>query len=128
MLSYRPLCSWSLPAFLVAVSLGACSDLSVEGGGPLELDVSVDSTVVATGQRVRFDYAAVGTYLSGIVLQYGDGTADTVYAYGSQNSSGSLVHEWSVAGEYVVQGTAYDGSQGTASSAPITMQVNDAGG
>lgn len=93
---------WTLVASVVA--LLACSEVTVEGGGPLTFSLTADQTTGSVGTELTFRYQAGGTALDGIVVEYGDGTADSVAAFGAQTASGFVTHAFAAAGTYVVEG------------------------
>jgi hypothetical protein len=65
---------------------------------------------------VTFTYQVKGTSLDGIVIEYGDGVADSVFTQGAQTATGSVAHAFEVAGSFTVVGRAEDGSTGTATA------------
>lgn len=90
-----------------AVVLGACLDDSITGMRALTFDLSASTGTAVVGQEITFDYAATGTALRWVVVDYGDGLADTVF--GGNNvveSAGSLTHAYTLAGDFTVSGKA----------------------
>lgn len=104
----------------VAIGLAAalfgwgCSDLSVEGGGPLDLTLTASETSAEVGTEIEFDYDAQGRYLRGIIFDYGDGSPlDSVPASGAQSAHGRRLHTFEEPGEFQVRGTVEDASEGS---------------
>lgn len=90
-----------------AVVLGACLDDSITGMRSLTFDLTASTATAVVGQEITFDYEATGTALHWVVVDYGDGLADTVF--GGNNvveSAGTLTHAYSLSGDFVVSGKA----------------------
>ena len=102
--------------------VAACSDITFVGGGPVTISLSADKSSVPEGGTVTFSYEAKGTYLSGVVFDYGDGVVDSVFTSGAQTAGGTVSHAFELAGSYTVVGRAEDSSTGTA-TAEVVIQV-----
>jgi len=103
-------------ALVAALALWGCSDLSVEGGGPLDLVITPSATSAAVGTEVRFDYEVRGTFLNGVIFDYGDGSPlDSVPTSGAQSARGQRRHTFDAAGQFQVTGRVEDASQGSLS-------------
>jgi len=102
--------------------VAACSDITFTGGGPVTIQLSADKASVPEGGTVTFTYAAKGTYLNGVVIDYGDGVADSVFTQGSQKAEGVVSHQFALSGMYTVVGRAEDSATGTA-TAEVVIQV-----
>lgn len=113
----------ALCALVVAPLWLACSDVTFEGGGPLSITLSADQTAPTAGGTVTFSYDAVGSILVGIILDYGDGTADSVAASGAQTAVGHLAHTYEAAGTFTAEATVLDNLQGSA-TAQVQIQVS----
>lgn len=118
-MSSRQRILWTVCAVLC---VAACSDITFTGGGPVTIQLSADKSSVPEGGTVTFTYSAKGTYLNGVVIDYGDGVADSVFTQGSQKADGVVSHEFALAGTYTVVGRAEDGATGTA-TAEVVIQV-----
>lgn len=105
---------------LLAVVVGVgCADLSTEGGGPLELTITASQTTATVGTEIQFDYTAKGSFLAGVILDYGDlSPLDSIPALGAQSSSGRRPHTYTEAGEFQMTGKVEDSVQGT-----LTRQI-----
>ena len=66
---------------VIAMAAGACSEVSFEGGGPVSITLISDRTTATTGQNIAFDVEARGSILDGVIVDFGDGVADTMYAW-----------------------------------------------
>lgn len=108
----------------VALSV-ACSSVTFVGGGDVSLTMTADPPSASTGQDVTFSYDAVGSILVAIIMDYGDGTGDTLDTAGAQTASGRFVHAFETPGTFSVVGTIFDNLQGSASD---TVVVQVAGG
>lgn len=108
-----------------ALSAAACSDITFEGGGPVTIQLSADRTDLPAGGSVTFTYDVRGTYLSGVVIDYGDGVADSVFTQGAQSAAGVVSHAFELPGSYTVIGKAEDSATGTA-TAEVVIQVGGA--
>jgi len=111
-----------IPTLGVMLCVGACSDVTFEGGGPVTIQLSADRTSVPAGGSVTFTFEATGTYLNGVVVDYGDGVVDSVSTLGAQTAAGSVSHSFGLPGSYTVVGRAEDGVTGTA-TAEVVIQV-----
>ena len=96
------------------VVVGACSDVTFEGGGPVSITLISDRTTAKTGQNITFDFDATGSILDGVIIEYGDGVDDTIYTSGAMTAHGQFLHPYGSAGTFVAVGTAYDAVQGQA--------------
>ena len=98
-------------AIAVAISLAAgCLDNSITGVRPLTLTLTVEPAAAAVGDSITFRYAATGTDLFAITLDYGDGQTGSVPALGAGavGLTGFLKHAYAEAATYVATGTATD--------------------
>jgi len=115
---------WAMAFGLLLVG---CSDLIVDVGHPLTIELTASSTGASVGQEMEFTFAARGTSLTGVILTYGDGVADSVLTSGAQTAGARVPHAFSDAGSYVVVGTVQDAVLGTASD-EVTVQITAAAG
>ncbi len=106
-----------------AVLAWGCSDLSVEGGGPLDITLTASQTSGPEGTEIEFSFDIVGTFLNGVVLDYGDASLpDSIATSGAQSGSGRRKHIYAVAGQYEMTGTVEDAVQGTLSK-QISIEI-----
>lgn len=116
----------SARAFAVAlcvagVGLVGCSDSSFEVGSELSIELSVPATAPLS-DSVDIEYEARGRSLLGMIVEYGDGTADSVSFVGSQSAGGRVRHKYDAAGDYRISGTVQDGIEGSESAeADVTI-------
>ena len=108
-----------------AWGVAACSDITFVGGGPVTIELSVDRSSVAVGDSVTFTYEVKGTYVVGIVFEYGDGVVDSVSALGAQRASGEVSHAFGLPGSYTVKGRAEDNATGTATAQVLVEVAGD---
>ena len=99
-------------AIAVAGSLATgCLDDSITGARPLTLTLTVEPATAVVGDSITFRYAATGTDLFSIVLDYGDGEIGSAPLLGGLTAvelTGSLKHAYAEAANYVATGTASD--------------------
>jgi hypothetical protein len=107
---------------LAATFACACSDVTFEGGGELTFTLTADRTSAPVGTEVQFDYEASGTFISGVIIQYGDGALDSIPSNGAQSSAGVRRHAYTEAGEFLVIGRVEDAAKG-ALTEQITLQI-----
>lgn len=101
---------------LALACMAACSDITFVGGGPVTIKLTADRTAVVTGGMVTFAYDVKGTFLESVVLDYGDGAADSVFTVGSQTAAGTFSHAFALPGSFTVIGRAEDSATGTATA------------
>jgi hypothetical protein len=109
-------------AAVVVMAAGACTDTTFAEGGPVSIELSADRTTARTGENVTFTFDAKGGVLSGIVVEYGDGKADTMSTSGAQTAQGRFIHAYAAAGTFTAVGTAIDARQGSATD-QVVIQV-----
>ncbi len=110
--------SRAVVATVLAAALGACTDVTFEGGGPLTFELTADRTTARTGQDVTFSFTAKGAALDGVIVAFGDGKADTMQTANATTASGRFVHAYATVGTFTAVGSVWDAQQG-----PATDQV-----
>jgi len=113
---------WVLAA-VVLVTVG-CLDNTITGVRPLTLTLTVEPATAAVGDSITFRYAATGTDLFAIALDYGDGQTGSVPLLGGAGvveSTGFLKHAYAEAATYVATGTAIDNTG--VLSREVTVQI-----
>jgi len=119
--------SFRMAGALAPVLLVAGCDLVEIETRDTAITLSVDRTTAAVGDTLAFRYEAQGRALSRVVVDYGDGTADTATAIGSQVAAGTLKHAYGAPASYVVTATVEE-SDGGAASGDVTVQVQPPAG
>jgi len=99
----------------------ACTD-ELTFGGPLEIEISSNSPVIAA-DSLQVDYDVVGRSLLGMVVIWGDDGLDSLVFSGAQTAGGRIRHAYDTAGVYIVRVTAVDQIEGTASQ-ELTATIN----
>ena len=94
----------------------ACSSSSVSGLRELAISITATPTTAAVNTPVQFRYDAMGAQLSGIVVAYGDGVADSVATFGASTAGGQLTHTYSAPGMFQVEATVIAGNGNRASN------------
>jgi len=93
----------ALTALMIVGS--ACLDDSITGSRPLSLSFTANPTSSSVGQTVTFRYAATGPRIQGVIMEYGDGSVDSVFTPGTVvEVEGVLEHEYEIAGTFQVVG------------------------
>ncbi len=108
-------------AVIALVVMGACREVTFEGGAPVSITLTSDRTTAKIGQDIIFDFDATGSILDGVTLEYGDGVADTVYASGAMTAHGQFLYAYASAGTFTAVGTAHDARQGPAMDTVIVQ-------
>ena len=120
-----------MPRFALVALGAACvaaGCLSLDISVPTEISIEVTSThtTATVGQEVTFNYDASGPSLVRVVLEYGDGIADTVGTAGATSAQGHRDHTFQAAGSYVVTGFAV-GVNDAASTDNVTVTISSSG-
>jgi len=98
----------ALAAAILAAAAG-CSSASTDVGEPLSITLSVDRSSGAAAVDVfSFHYEATGTDLLGIVLEFGDGQADSLAAQGAARASATRSHVYETPGTYSASAWAHE--------------------
>ncbi len=100
----------------------ACLDDSITGTRPLSFSFTADVTTPMVGQDVTFSFAATGTGLSRVAIDFGDGVVDTTTYVGPIEATGQAIHAYGSTGIFVVRGEAV-ANAGVASD-EINVTVN----
>jgi hypothetical protein len=80
---------------------GGCSSTSTDFGQPLSITLTADRDVAVAGaDTVTFRYDAAGTDLVGIVLDFGDGQADSLSAQGATTAGATREHVYADPGTF----------------------------
>ncbi len=97
---------WPALALTALMIVGsACLDDSITGTRTLTFSLSADPTSTTVGQTVTFRYEGTGTRIQGVVVDYGDGSVDSVFTPGTVvEVEGSLVHEYGTSGTFQAVG------------------------
>lgn len=116
-----------IPLTLAAVALvgatAACLDDSITGTRPLGFTLSSDLSTVAIGEDITFSYAAQGTGLRVVRLDFGDGVVDsTIFQPSTLEATKQIVHSYTGGGAFMVRGMA-EASEGTARDS-VLITVN----
>jgi hypothetical protein len=111
-----------LLALLVVGVAASCIDNSITGVRTARMALSVTPTTLSAGGKVAITYDAEGTGIARIVLNYGDGVADTSTFSGPVVVSGDIEHTYAAAGTYILVGTV--GATAGVASDSVTITVN----
>ena len=107
---------------LAMVVLLGCSLIDVDENRRLSITLTVDATSKAVDEEFTFAFTGEGQSLNGVILNYGDGSVDSVATMQSVTVSGQLDHAYSDPGSYTVIGRLEDATLGE-DSAQVTVQV-----
>jgi len=107
----------------VCASGTACLDDNLIGTRPLSMEVTVDPAVAEVDEVVTAHYSATGTDIGGVIIDWGDGDADTIpYFGGAVVIEAPVEHQYQEPGTYIVVGTVE--AQNGELSAEATVTVN----
>ena len=111
---------FALVLAVLAAGASACLE-DVTGLRDLTMSLQVAPTTLAVGDTLDLTYAATGTGLVLVVLDYGDGTVDSTTYGGPVEAAADRTHVYAASGSYLIVG-AVTGVDGTASdSATVTV-------
>ena len=89
-------------ALVLLASAGvACLDDSITGARPLTFSLTVPEPTAQVGDSVTFEYEATGTGILGVIMNYGDGTVDSMDVVSA--SGGGNIVEYSDAPRYAYE-------------------------
>ena len=92
--------AWVLGAVGVFTVL-SCSDSTADFGEPLSITLTVDRSSGTAGVDLfTFRYDASGSQLLGVVLEFGDGQADSVAGQGGSTARATRTHLYEIPGTY----------------------------
>lgn len=106
---------------LSAIALGACGDFSVTIRDT-DVTLTSDRTTATPGEAFRIRYEAQGRSLNRLVIDFGDGAADTVGLQGAVTATGFRDHAYGTSGVFVVTGTLQE-LEGTEANSNVTVTV-----
>ena len=98
---------------VVLLAAAGCQEVADEGR-PTALVLSSDRATAAVAEPIDFRYEGQGRSLAGLIVEYGDGSADSVAAHGAQTASGTLTHAFPEAGGFEVTAALLDFAGDTA--------------
>jgi len=106
----------------LAVWSGACGDYSLD---PLPLQIGLEASKVtaAPGDTINFLVSAQGGYLSGVDIDFADGSTDRFGTSGARTAHVTFKHAYLTAGTFQVQATVTDANAGV-KDATIQILVN----
>jgi len=101
----------------ILLTVGAavgCADSSVDlpTSGTLDLVLTVSPKTIPSGGTVKISTSAIGTQLFGTVIEYGEGTVDSIGASGAQTQTATRDWTYNTPGLFVVRATVDDAFQG----------------
>lgn len=79
-------------------------------GGPLTFTLSVNQAAVQQGRAHVFRLEARGQQLAGLIIEYGDGSQDSIPTFNAQSASHDQAHIFSEPGQYLVRARAEEAS------------------
>jgi hypothetical protein len=110
-------------AGVFAVALSGCLRLDVSSPEEVAITLTSDQATAGIGEEISFRYEATAFSLVEVVLEYGDGEADTILGRGAVSASGFLDHAFQQAGSFIVTGTVSDATA-PSQSASVTIQIS----
>ena len=110
-------------ASLALLAAAGCREVA-DPGRSIAIDLSTDRATAVVGEPVDFRYAAQGPSLAGLIVDYGDGSADSVAGFGAQTASGTLTHAFDVPGGFDVTAVLLDFA-GDSASDTVSVMITD---
>ena len=108
-------------ALLLAVS--GCLDDNITGTRPLTFSFSASPTTASVGQTITFSYEGTGTFIQGVIVEYGDGAIDSVFTPGSVVEVGGVLdHKYEATGTFQALGRLE--TDQTFLSETVTIEIN----
>ncbi|CAN5643288.1 hypothetical protein BH23GEM11_BH23GEM11_16800 [soil metagenome] len=101
-------------ALLGTAILGGCGETGVEVGSPLEVSLQVDHVTRGVERPFEFRLEARGRRLAVALVQFGDGSVDTIEAAGAQSLGHSITRTYAQPGSYTVIAEVEDALEGFA--------------
>lgn len=92
---------WTVTVAL-AVGAAACLDDDITGTRPLAIELTATPTTVTAGESVQFNYDASGNAITLVVMDYGDGTVDSITYNGPVIAANQLSHTYATPATYAV--------------------------
>lgn len=92
---------------LFATVCPAC-DAITDVGKPLTVELTASKTSAQVGETLAFTVDATGRNLVLLVLDYGDGTADSTSAFGAQTAGADYVHSFAEPGAFLLEARALE--------------------
>ena len=108
---------------LLSAAASGCLDDSITGTRPVTLTISVAVQTAAVGETVTVAYAATGTRIAEVVVDWGDGESTTVeFVTLPVEASGFVEHAYSEAGSYDITGTVAAGNG--VETSEVTVEIS----
>lgn len=109
----------ALAALALLAGIG-CEDVA-DPGRPTAVDLSSDRTTAAVAEPIEFRYEAQGHNLAGLVIDYADGSRDSIPGLGAQTAAGTVTHAFDAAGAFDVTAALLDFTGATAADTVVVM-------
>lgn len=103
-------------------SLSSCLDDSITGTREISISLVADPATVAPDEPVTFSFEATGRDIGAVLVDYGDGTADTLSFPNPIEVADQLVHSYDSPGSYTAVGTVV--AVGGRNSDEVVVTVN----
>ncbi|MDH3272507.1 MAG: PKD domain-containing protein [Gemmatimonadota bacterium] len=109
-------------ALAALLTAAACLDSSITGTRPASLSIAADPLTVSVDEPVTITVSATGTGITGISLDFGDGSGTTLTYSGPIEVVDQATHTYDTPGGYTITGTLI-AAQGDA-TAQVSVTVN----
>lgn len=101
----------------------ACLDDSITGVRPLTVELQVAPTVVSVSETVVATWAATGSGLQGVILDWGDGQLDSIPLGGLVvEAEQQIGHAYAVSGSFTVTARAEDQTGARTATARVEVK------
>jgi hypothetical protein len=103
---WRPAAFIATMSVLAVLLVSACSSYTTEvPNRPLTVDLTAARTSAGVGDTILFRVDATGTRLLGIILNYGDGRADSIPTENAQTATANIPYAYTATGTFTVVAT-----------------------
>ena len=98
--------TWPALALTTLIIVGsACLDDSITGTRVLTFGLTAEPTSASVRQTVTFRYGGTGTRIQGVIVEYGDGSVDSVFTPGTVvEIEGVFEHQYETSGTFQAVG------------------------
>lgn len=90
---------------VVGLPLVACLDDSITGSRAISITLEVEPATTPVDESVTFTFVATGTDIAAVLVDFGDGTADTLTYPNPVEVADERSHTYTAPGSYTAVGT-----------------------
>jgi hypothetical protein len=128
---FRNATAWRAPAAFIAsmsvlavLLVSACSSYTSEvPDRPLTVDLTAPRTTAGVGDTILFRVDATGKRLLGLIINYGDGRADSISTQNAQTATANIPYAYTAKGMFTVVATVIE-LTGESVNDDLAMTIN----